>query len=49
VDAAGRAVAAWGPVGLPQSFFVRRDGTLASRQLGELTRASLDRQLTAIL
>ena len=49
VDAAGRAVAAWGPVGLPQSFFVRRDGTLATRQLGELTQASLDRQLTAIL
>jgi cytochrome c biogenesis protein CcmG, thiol:disulfide interchange protein DsbE len=49
VDAAGRAVAAWGPVGLPQSFFVRADGTLASRQLGALTQASLDRQLAAIL
>ena len=36
-------------VGLPQSFFVRRDGTLASRQLGELDAADLDAQLAAIL
>jgi cytochrome c biogenesis protein CcmG, thiol:disulfide interchange protein DsbE len=49
VDADGRAVAAFGAVGLPQSYFVRPDGTLASRQLGELTRTSLDRQLAAIL
>lgn len=36
-------------VGLPQSFFIRRDGTLASRQLGELTAADLAAQLAAIL
>jgi hypothetical protein len=35
--------------GLPQTFFVRPDGTLASHQLGELTPANLDRQLTGIL
>ena len=39
----------WGAVGLPHTFFVRADGTLASHQLGELTRASLDRQLAEIL
>jgi len=36
-------------VGLPQSYFVRRDGTLASRQLGELKAADLQAQLATIL
>jgi cytochrome c biogenesis protein CcmG/thiol:disulfide interchange protein DsbE len=49
VDADGRTTAAWGVVGLPQTFFVRADGTLASHQLGELTPANLDRQLAGIL
>jgi thiol-disulfide isomerase/thioredoxin len=50
VDAEGRTAAAWGvTVGLPHSFFVRPDGTLASHQLGELSPATLDRQLAAIL
>jgi cytochrome c biogenesis protein CcmG/thiol:disulfide interchange protein DsbE len=39
----------WGAVGLPHTFFVRPDGTLASHQLGELTQATLDRQLAEIL
>jgi cytochrome c biogenesis protein CcmG/thiol:disulfide interchange protein DsbE len=41
--------AAWGAVGLPHTWFIRPDGTLASHQLGELTEASLDRQLAEIL
>jgi cytochrome c biogenesis protein CcmG, thiol:disulfide interchange protein DsbE len=49
IDAAGRAAAVWGAVGLPHTFFVRPDGTLASHQLGELDQAGLDRQLTGIL
>jgi thiol-disulfide isomerase/thioredoxin len=50
VDADRRAAAAWGvTVGLPHTFFVRPDGTLASHQLGELTPASLDRQLAGVL
>jgi cytochrome c biogenesis protein CcmG/thiol:disulfide interchange protein DsbE len=49
MDADGRTAAAWGVAGLPQTFFVRPDGTLASHQLGELTPANLDRQLTGIL
>jgi cytochrome c biogenesis protein CcmG, thiol:disulfide interchange protein DsbE len=39
----------WGAIGLPHTWFIRPDGTLASHQLGELTQASLDRQLTEIL
>ena len=41
--------AGWGAVGLPHTYFIRADGTLASHQLGELTQASLDRQLAQIL
>jgi thiol-disulfide isomerase/thioredoxin len=44
-----RTADAWGVVGLPHTFFVRSDGTLAAHQLGELTPATLDRQLTDIL
>jgi cytochrome c biogenesis protein CcmG, thiol:disulfide interchange protein DsbE len=49
VDADRRTADAWGVVGLPHTVFVRPDGTLAAHQLGELTPATLDRQLTAIL
>jgi cytochrome c biogenesis protein CcmG, thiol:disulfide interchange protein DsbE len=45
---AGVAVT-WGAVGLPHTYFIRPDGTLASHQLGELTKAALDRQLATIL
>jgi cytochrome c biogenesis protein CcmG/thiol:disulfide interchange protein DsbE len=41
--------AAWGAVGLPHTWFINPDGTLASHQLGELTQAGLDRQLAQIL
>jgi cytochrome c biogenesis protein CcmG/thiol:disulfide interchange protein DsbE len=49
VDPTAGVAATWGAVGLPHTFFVRPDGTLASHQLGELTQASLDRQLAQIL
>jgi hypothetical protein len=50
IDPAGKAAARWGVAGgLPQTAFVRADGTLASLKLGELTRSELDRQLAAIL
>jgi cytochrome c biogenesis protein CcmG/thiol:disulfide interchange protein DsbE len=50
VDPDGHAAARWGVAGgLPQTVFVRADGTLASQKLGELTRADLDRQLAAVL
>ena len=49
LDPEATTATAWGAVGLPHTWFIRRDGTLASHQLGELTRASLDRQLAEIL
>jgi cytochrome c biogenesis protein CcmG/thiol:disulfide interchange protein DsbE len=49
VDRGGRAVGAYKLVGLPESVFVRRDGTLSSRVLGELTPALLQAQLAPIL
>jgi cytochrome c biogenesis protein CcmG/thiol:disulfide interchange protein DsbE len=49
LDPEATTAGAWGAVGLPHTWFVRRDGTLASHQLGELTQASLDRQLAEIL
>jgi cytochrome c biogenesis protein CcmG/thiol:disulfide interchange protein DsbE len=50
IDPDGKAAARWGVAGgLPQTVFVRADGTLSSQKLGELTRATLDQQLPAIL
>jgi cytochrome c biogenesis protein CcmG/thiol:disulfide interchange protein DsbE len=49
LDPEAATATAWGAVGLPHTWFVRPDGTLASHQLGELTKASLDRQLAEIL
>jgi cytochrome c biogenesis protein CcmG, thiol:disulfide interchange protein DsbE len=49
LDPNAATATAWGAVGLPHTFFVRPDGTLASHQLGELTQAALDRQLAQIL
>jgi cytochrome c biogenesis protein CcmG/thiol:disulfide interchange protein DsbE len=49
VDADGATAAAWNAVGLPHTWFVRADGTLASHQLGELTQATLDRQLALVV
>jgi cytochrome c biogenesis protein CcmG, thiol:disulfide interchange protein DsbE len=49
LDPSATTAARWGAVGLPHTWFVRPDGTLASHQLGELNRAGLDRQLARIL
>jgi cytochrome c biogenesis protein CcmG, thiol:disulfide interchange protein DsbE len=49
LDPNAAAATAWGAVGLPHTFFLRPDGTLASHQLGELSRDALDRQLAQIL
>jgi cytochrome c biogenesis protein CcmG, thiol:disulfide interchange protein DsbE len=49
LDPNAATATAWGAVGLPHTFFLRPDGTLASHQLGELTQAALDRQLAQIL
>jgi cytochrome c biogenesis protein CcmG, thiol:disulfide interchange protein DsbE len=49
LDPTTTTATAWGAIGLPHTYFIRADGTLASHQLGELTQASLDRQLAQIL
>src|SRR4029450_2487568 len=49
LDPAATTAGRWGAVGLPHTYFVPPDGTLASHQLGELTRPALDRQLALIL
>jgi thiol-disulfide isomerase/thioredoxin len=41
VDQGQRTADAWGVFGLPSTFFIRRDGTLAASKLGELTPAVL--------
>jgi cytochrome c biogenesis protein CcmG/thiol:disulfide interchange protein DsbE len=49
IDPDATTAGRWGAVGLPHTWFIRPDGTLASHQLGELTQAALDRQLAEIL
>jgi cytochrome c biogenesis protein CcmG/thiol:disulfide interchange protein DsbE len=49
LDPDAGVAARWGAVGLPHTYFIRPDGTLASRQLGELSQTTLDRQLAQIL
>lgn len=48
-DQGAKAAAAFKVVGLPETVFVRKDGTLATRVLGELTQDRLDAQLAPIL
>jgi cytochrome c biogenesis protein CcmG, thiol:disulfide interchange protein DsbE len=43
--AAGR----YGIIGPPETFFIDRDGIIAGRQIGQLLRSDLDRQLATIL
>jgi cytochrome c biogenesis protein CcmG/thiol:disulfide interchange protein DsbE len=49
LDQGDRTAAAWRASALPQTFFVRPDGTIASHQIGELGSAGMREQLDAIL
>lgn len=49
LDPGRRVASAWRVGPLPQTFFVRPDGTIASHQFGELPASTLDEQLAAIL
>jgi peroxiredoxin len=49
LDPGDRAVAAWRASALPQTFFIRPDGTIASHQVGELAAPIMREQLSAIL
>jgi cytochrome c biogenesis protein CcmG/thiol:disulfide interchange protein DsbE len=45
----GETTVAYGVAGLPETFFVRRDGSLAVLQLGELSERGLREHLASIL
>jgi len=45
----GETAIAYGVAGLPETYFVRRDGSVAVRQLGELSERSLRENLAQIL
>jgi cytochrome c biogenesis protein CcmG/thiol:disulfide interchange protein DsbE len=49
LDAGDKVAAAYQVAVVPQTFFLRRDGTIASQQPGELGQAGLDAQVAAIL
>jgi cytochrome c biogenesis protein CcmG, thiol:disulfide interchange protein DsbE len=49
IDRDGATAAAWHAVGLPHTYFIRPDGTLASHHFSELSQPALDRQLAQIL
>lgn len=48
-DDNGAVAEAYGVSAIPQTFFVRRDGTIASRVFGITTGRELERELRAIL
>jgi cytochrome c biogenesis protein CcmG/thiol:disulfide interchange protein DsbE len=45
----GQTAVAYGVAGLPETYFVRRDGSVAVRQLGELSERSMRENLAHIL
>jgi cytochrome c biogenesis protein CcmG/thiol:disulfide interchange protein DsbE len=49
MDPDGRLAREYSIFGPPETFFIDRRGTLVSRQIGQLSAADLERQLSAIL
>ena len=49
VDTRSRIGIEWGLFGVPETFFIRADGTLSYRHTGEINREQLEAQLSAIL
>jgi cytochrome c biogenesis protein CcmG, thiol:disulfide interchange protein DsbE len=49
MDPAGTVAGQFGVFNPPESFFIGRDGVIAGRQIGQLSAADLDRQLSQIL
>jgi cytochrome c biogenesis protein CcmG/thiol:disulfide interchange protein DsbE len=49
MDPAGAVAGQFGVFNPPESFFIGRDGVIAGRQIGQLSAADLDRQLSQIL
>jgi cytochrome c biogenesis protein CcmG/thiol:disulfide interchange protein DsbE len=49
MDPGERAATAFNILGPPETFFIGPDGTIAARQLGQFSAASLERHLAAII
>lgn len=49
MDPGERVAAAYGVVGPPETYFIARDGTIVARNIGQVTPATLDAQLAAII
>ncbi|HSK94380.1 MAG TPA: TlpA disulfide reductase family protein [Candidatus Angelobacter sp.] len=49
MDPGGRVAASYGILGPPETFFIGRDGTIAARQFGQFSAASLEAHLAAII
>jgi len=49
MDPGERVALGYGILGPPETYFVGRDGKIAARQIGQLSAASLDEKLAAII
>ena len=49
MDDASAVSVEWGLFGVPETYFINRDGTVEYRLVGPVTAAVLDEQLAAIL
>ena len=49
MDPAERVSREYGVLGPPETYFIGRDGTIVARQIGQISAASLDEKLAAII
>ena len=49
MDPGGRVARDYGMLGLPETYFIGRDGIIRARQIGQISAASLDAKLAAII
>jgi cytochrome c biogenesis protein CcmG, thiol:disulfide interchange protein DsbE len=49
MDPGERVAADYGILGPPETYFIGRDGTIVARQIGQISAASLDEKLAAII
>ncbi|MGQ0609374.1 MAG: TlpA family protein disulfide reductase [Chloroflexota bacterium] len=49
MDPGERVATDYGVLGPPETYFIGRDGTIVARQIGQVSAASLDQKLAAII
>jgi cytochrome c biogenesis protein CcmG/thiol:disulfide interchange protein DsbE len=49
MDPGERVARDYGILGPPETYFIGRDGTIVARQIGQISAASLDEKLAAII